>query len=625
MGYTAYNILKTPSIWNSTVPDGDPNHFGTTYLARAKTYVSMLEFSLSNSFTPYFIDPNTLLIKRPSTALGYQAGFHNVNAWNVMMMLINAYQRLAQCHVILADNPSLVTMYTSIAKNTTDLFAQNGSPYAAPDGTTVFNWGYCNFGDCTGRATGEDVGHGQYDMWGLTRAYTAGYTDATASKMKTYADTVVHKIADGPDLYFTRVDGSGGTTQNYLLPGWFFLTPYNTDIYRPIATAAIDSGRQQGSTIMTSGILWMKHWIFVHSQPPDFTLAAGPPSQTVTATSSTSYTVSVNSLNGFAGAVSLKVSGLPGGATATFSPASINGSASSTLTISTGCSTAAGNYSLTITGTSGNLNHSASVALVVNPAASDFTIGASPSSTTVTAGGRTSYAVNVGAVGCFVGTVNLSVTGVPSGATASFNPTAISGSGSSTLSVATGTAASNTYTLTITGTAGSLSHSATVKLTVNPAVTCTTVTANGSWHDTPIGVTETGTFTASFDATPSIAPLSAGVGISHGVQTTYSGFANIVVFSTAGTIQAYNGSAAGYQGTVPYSVAGQPYHFRVTVNIPSHTYSVFVTPPGGTEQTVGSNFAFRSTQSTVTSLDTWGALVNAAPGGTLKVCSFAVQ
>jgi len=183
MGYTAYNILKTPSIWNNTVPDGDPNHFGATYLARAKTYVSMLDFSMSSSFTPYFIDSNTLLIKRPSTAQGYLSTFHNVNAWNVMMMLVNAYQRLAQCHAILGDNPSLLAMYTSIAKNTTDLFAQHAISYAAPDGTTVFNWGYCNFGDCTGRATGEDVGHGQYDMWGLTRAYTAGYTDATTQQM----------------------------------------------------------------------------------------------------------------------------------------------------------------------------------------------------------------------------------------------------------------------------------------------------------------------------------------------------------------------------------------------------------------------------------------------------------
>jgi hypothetical protein len=33
---------------------------------------------------------------------------------------------------------------------------------------------------------------------------------------------------------------------------------------------------------------------------------------------------------------------------------------------------------------------------------------------------------------------------------------------------------------------------------------------------------------------------------------------------------------------------------------------IFVTPPGGKEQTVGSNFAFRTEQNAVTALDAWG-------------------
>jgi hypothetical protein len=59
------------------------------------------------------------------------------------------------------------------------------------------------------------------------------------------------------------------------------------------------------------------------------------------------------------------------------------------------------------------------------------------------------------------------------------------------------------------------------------------------------------------------------------------------------------------------------------VNITSHTYSIFVTPAGGTELTVGSNYAFRTEQNTVTSLNSWGALVNTSPAGTMSVCSFS--
>src|SRR5579883_2740681 len=55
LAYTLLNIARTPSIWNKVVPDGDPNHFGATYRERAKTYETMLEFSMSNYFNKYFI------------------------------------------------------------------------------------------------------------------------------------------------------------------------------------------------------------------------------------------------------------------------------------------------------------------------------------------------------------------------------------------------------------------------------------------------------------------------------------------------------------------------------------------------------------------------------------------
>jgi hypothetical protein len=495
MAHTAYNVLKTPSIWNNTVPDGDPNNFGATYLARVRTYVSMLELSMSNSFTPYFIDPTTLLITRPSTSQGYQSGFHNVNAWNVQMMLLNAYWELAQCHIILGDNPGLAAEYKTIVQKSTDMFAQNAQPLTAPDGTAVYDWGYCNFGDCTGRLTGEQLGvHGSYDIWGLTRAYATGYTTVpTAQQMKTYADTVVHETtlsidSAGAATYASFNDRCcSSSTYNYLPYGFIFLTPYNKDIYSPAATADINSGRLAGDPGLTAGVLWAKHWIFIHSAP-EFSISLSPVSQTATAGGGASYTASVTPSNGFNGTVDLSVSGMPSGASANFNSASISGgSGSSTLSVSTSASTPAGTFILTITGTSSSpsLTRSTTATLVVNaPPPPDFTIEATPSSQTITQGGSTSYIANVTPSNEFVDTVNLSVTGLPSGATGTFNPTSISGgSGSSTLNVSTAASTqTGTSTLTIIGTSPSLTHSATLTLTVNPA----TGLPSG-WTDTNIG------------------------------------------------------------------------------------------------------------------------------------------
>jgi hypothetical protein len=67
------------------------------------------------------------------------------------------------------------------------------------------------------------------------------------------------------------------------------------------------------------------------------------------------------------------------------------------------------------------------------------------------------------------------------------------------------------------------------------------------------------------------------------------------------------------------------YSFRLVVNVPARTYSIYVTPAGGVEQTVGVDFAFRPTAGAVTNLNNWGAIVDSADApGTNTVCNFKV-
>jgi hypothetical protein len=202
---------------------------------------------------------------------------------------------------------------------------------------------------------------------------------------------------------------------------------------------------------------------------PDFSITASPASQTVTAGGATSYTATVTALGGFTGAVSFSVSGLPSGASGSFSPTSVTGSGSSTLSVSTSTTTPAGTYTLTISGTSGTLVHSTTVRLVVNPVGGtpDFTISVSPASLNVTRGTSGNYTVTIGAVNGFTGTVSLSVSGLGSRVTGTFTPTSVTGSGTSTLRVTVGSRATRgTRTLTITGVSGSLSHSANANLVI---------------------------------------------------------------------------------------------------------------------------------------------------------------
>jgi len=95
---------------------------------------------------------------------------------------------------------------------------------------------------------------------------------------------------------------------------------------------------------------------------PDFSLAISPSSQTLRTPGSASYTVTVNKLNGFAGSVTLAVSGLPSGFTSSFTlnPATT----SSTLKI-TAPKSSRRTVTFTVTGTSGSLVHTKSATLSV--------------------------------------------------------------------------------------------------------------------------------------------------------------------------------------------------------------------------------------------------------------------
>ena len=112
-----------------------------------------------------------------------------------------------------------------------------------------------------------------------------------------------------------------------------------------------------------------------------------------------------------------------------------------------------------------------------------FTIGASPTALTVTAGNNGTSTITTAASGGFNSAVALSYSGAPSGVTVGFSPSSIaapgSGTSTATFSVASG-AAAGTYSITVTGTGGGLTQSTTVSLTVKAVVSNFTISASPS-------------------------------------------------------------------------------------------------------------------------------------------------
>ncbi|MGW4643468.1 M4 family metallopeptidase [Sphaerisporangium sp. NPDC004334] len=101
------------------------------------------------------------------------------------------------------------------------------------------------------------------------------------------------------------------------------------------------------------------------SSSNDFSLTLSPTAGSVAPGSSATSAVATATTAGSAQTVALSASGLPSGASASFSPSSVTSGSSSTLTISTSSSTPAGTYSVTITGTGTGATHTAVYSLTV--------------------------------------------------------------------------------------------------------------------------------------------------------------------------------------------------------------------------------------------------------------------
>lgn len=207
----------------------------------------------------------------------------------------------------------------------------------------------------------------------------------------------------------------------------------------------------------------------------DFALTASPTTLTLAPGASGQVTLSSTASSSFSGTIAIAVDNLPTGVTA--SPATISLSPNNpvvvTLTAASDAPATATPAQVTFVGTSGAQSAQATVALTVTavtpPTSGDFTLAASPATLMVMPGASGNVTLSSIGLGSFGGTIAIAVKNLPSGVTAS--PAQISLSPNNPV-VVTLTAASNApatptpVQVSFVGTSGTLSHTATMLLTV---------------------------------------------------------------------------------------------------------------------------------------------------------------
>jgi N-acetylneuraminic acid mutarotase len=160
------------------------------------------------------------------------------------------------------------------------------------------------------------------DLWeyGPPKPASAPTFSIAAGTYASVQSVAITDATEGATIYYTT-DGTTPTTSSTVYTGP--ITVSSTETIKAIASAS-----ELGTSTVASAT-------YTLNLPPSFSMAASPSSLTVDAGSSGTTAVTVTPVNGFDSAVSFACSGLPAGATCSFSPATVTppGTTSTTLTV----------------------------------------------------------------------------------------------------------------------------------------------------------------------------------------------------------------------------------------------------------------------------------------------------
>jgi subtilase family serine protease len=320
---------------------------------------------------------------------------------------------------------------------------------------------------------------------------------------------------------------------------------------------------------------------------PSFTLAATAAS--LQAGSSATSTIQVSVQNGFSAAVTLSASGLPAGVTGTFGAFSTG--RASVLTLTATSAAVPGTYSVSVQGVSGTITVSTTLSLVVT-AAPGYTLTTSAAALTVVQSTTGTASITVAPSNGFNAAVALTVSGLPSGVTASFSPA--STTTASTLSfVASASATAGAATVIVTGKSGSLTATVNIALTVaTPASfsiatsTPTLSVVEGASAPSTITVTPKSGFTGKVTLTTSVLPAGVTVSFDASVATFSAtaaaavGTTTVTVTGTSGTMSASATIGLTVKAGPSFTIAAAPASLSVTEGA-SGTSTISVTPLNG--------------------------------------------
>lgn len=183
----------------------------------------------------------------------------------------------------------------------------------------------------------------------------------------------------------------------------------------------------------------------VNAATPSFTLSMTPSTVSIAPGGSATFTISVARSSGHSGNIDLTAENLPAGVTATFTPSVLTGTQSTaTLVLAAAAAAPGGTATMTVRARSTSLPDR-TVTAAVTVSAPGIALGLQGSTVSMLRGVTGTMTVGITRIGGYTGAVTLTISGLPSGVSATFSPATLS---------ATQTQSTLTFTSSSTATPG---------------------------------------------------------------------------------------------------------------------------------------------------------------------------
>lgn len=412
----------------------------------------------------------------------------------------------------------------------------------------------------------------------VTKSLSLTINGATFSLSPYDAVTMGQGSSQATSIYINRLNGFSGpvslSASNLPSGVTASFSPNPSSSSGSTLTLSASNTATTGSSTVTvtgtSGAITTTATFNLSVFTPTFSIS-NPTAVDMGKSTSTNVYIPINYLYGFTGKINLSISGLPAGVTGTWSSNPTTSNAS--LTLLSNSSVAVGTYPITITGVSGSITQTATFNLNIH----DPTFTLSSSGATIGQGSTASGYLYVNGQYGFQNSVNLSISGLPSGLTATFgsNPTTYF---SNIQFAASSSVPPGQYVATITGTSGATTVTTKTTVVVNAPsfdISGPFYVSLGIGGSTTSSVYIYSNYGFNNNVTLSLSNLPSGVTATWGANPTSNNTSLVLTASNSAVAGNYTVGLTAVSGSLTRTTS-----FTLTIGTPTFTLN-------GYDQTIG--------------------------------------